>query len=337
MSLNNLSSIMKKLISNKMPSDTPVMITSWGTLPTQNSVVGTLSNIAEKVKSNKNITTPAVILVGNIVNLRNSINWFEQKPLFGKNIIITRASEQVSGLRDKLNTYGANIIELPTIKTVHVKSWKKVDSSIKNISKYDYVIFTSVNGVKYYFDRIKKLKLDSRIFKNITIITIGEKTSAKLSNYGLRSDITPSKYTAEGILSSLKKHNLKNKNVLIPRAKVARDILPLTLRELNAKVTVAECYETVLPRTSLAIKKDIIQRLKSGEIDLITFTSSSTFTNFKKMLGKDVSYLNNTLISSIGPITSITVEEHGFKAEIQPKKHTIEGLVDSIINHFKTV
>jgi len=336
MSLNNLSSIMKKLILNNMPSDTPVIITSWGTLPTQNSVVGTLSDIVGKVKSNKSITTPAVILVGNIVNLRNYINWFEKKPLFGKNIIITRASEQSSGLRDKLYSYGANIIELPTIKTVPIKSWKKVDNSIKNISKYDYVIFTSVNGVKYFFERINKNKLDSRIFKNITIITIGEKTSGELRKHGLISDLTPKKYTAEGILASLKSHNLKNKKVLIPRAKVARDILPETLSKLNAKVTVVDCYETVLPTTNSVFKKEIIYKLKSCEIDLITFTSSSTFTNLKKMLGKDVIHLNNTLISSIGPITSKTIEDHGYKTDIQAKKHTVEGLIDAIINYFKT-
>jgi len=337
MSLNNISAIMKKLISNSMPPDTPVIITSWGTLPTQNSVVGTLSDIAIKVKSNKSITSPAVILVGNIVNLRNYINWFEKKPLFGKNIIITRASEQSSDLRDKLYSYGANIIELPTIKTVPVKSWGKVDSSIKNISKYDLVIFTSVNGVKYFFERIFKNNLDSRIFKKTTIITIGEKTSTELRKNGLISDLTPNKYTAEGLISSLKSNNLKNKRVLIPRAKIARDLLPETLSKLKAKVTVLDCYETVLPRTNKIFKKELINKLKSNEIDLITFTSSSTFTNLKKMLGKDVIHLNNTLISSIGPITSMTIADYGFKTDIQAKKHTIEGLIDGILNYFSAV
>jgi len=336
MSLKNLSSITKKLISNKMPRDTPVIITSWGTLPTQNSVVGTLSDITDKVKSNKSITTPAVILVGKIVNLRNKINWFEKKPLFGKNIIITRASEQSTGLRDKLYSYGANVIELPTIKTVPVKSWKKIDSSIKNFELYDYIIFTSVNGVKYFFERIKKNKLDSRIFKNKTIITTGDKTAAELNKHGLHSDITPKKYTAEGIITSLKSHDLKNKNVLIPRAKVARNILPDTLRNLKAKVTVLDCYVTVLPVTKVEFKQDIINKLKKGEIDLITFTSSSTFTNLKKMLGKDINHLNNTIISSIGPITSMTIKENGFQPRIQAKKHTVEGLIDEIIVHFTT-
>ena len=284
MSLKNLSLIIKKLLSNGMPSDMPVIITSWGTLPTQNSAVGTLADIVDKVKENRGITTPAVILVGRIVNLRNYINWFENKPLFGKNIIITRASEQSAALRDKLHSYGANVIELPSIKTVPVKSWNTVDSAIKNFNKYNYVIFTSVNGVKYFFERIKKNKLDSRIFKDKTVITIGEKTSLELSKYGLTSDLIPKKYTAEGILSALKSHNLENKYVLIPRAKVARDILPLTLKKLKAKVTIADCYETVLPPTKSTFKKEIIEKLKSGEIDLITFTSSSTFTNVAVMV-----------------------------------------------------
>lgn len=336
MSLKNLSSITRKLMKNSMPPDTPVIITSWGTLPTQNSVVGNLSDIADRVKKDKTITTPAVILIGEIVNLRKNINWFEKKPLFGKNIIITRASEQSTGLRDTLYSYGANVIELPTIKTVPVKSWKNVDSSIKDFSKYDYVIFTSVNGVKYFFERIKINKLDSRIFNNKTIITIGEKTSAELSRHGLNSDLTPRKYTAEGILTALKAHKLNNKNVLIPRAKIARDILPDTLKELKAIVTVAECYETVIPPTPISVKKDIIHKLKSGDIDLITFTSSSTFTNLKKMLGKDITLLNNTKISSIGPITSMTIKDNGFRADIQAGKHTVEGLIVAIISYFKS-
>lgn len=337
MSLKNLSSITRKLIKNSMSPDTPVIITSWGTLPTQNSVVGKLSDIADRVKNDKTITTPAVILIGKIVNLRKNINWFEKKPLFGKNIIITRASEQSSGLRDKLISYGANVIELPTIKTVPVKSWKNTDNSIKNFSKYDYVIFTSVNGVKYFFDRIKKNNLDSRIFYNKTIITIGEKTSSELASYGLKSDLTPRKYSAEGILTSLKSHNLKNKNVLIPRAKIARDILPETLKKLKATVTIAECYETVIPTTKTEVKKDIIHKLKSGKIDLITFTSSSTFNNLKSMLGKDITYLKDTRISSIGPITSLTVEENGFHVEIQAGNHTVEGLTDDIIRYFDSI
>jgi len=336
MSLSNLSLIIKKLISKKMPPDTPVLITSCGTLPTQNAVVGTLSNIVKKVAVDNTIKAPAVILVGKIVNLRKSMNWFEKKPLFGKNIIITRASDQSSGLREKLYSYGANVIELPSIKTVPVKSWKEVDKSIKNFKIYDYVIFTSVKGVNYFFERIRKNKLDSRIFNNKTIITIGEKTAKQLNKYGLSSDLTPKQYTAEGILTDLKIYDLKNKNVLIPRAKVARDILPRTLKELKADVTVVKCYETVLPRTDRNLKLNVINKLKTGEIDLITFTSSSTVTNLHKMLGEEIKHLNNTLISSIGPITTSTIKDLGFKAEILAKKHTIEGLIDEILRYYSS-
>ena len=336
MSLKNLSSIVKRLISNGMSPVTPVIITSWGTLPTQNSVVGRLSNIAEKIKDKKEITSPAVILVGKIVNLRKRINWFEQKPLFAKNIIITRPSEQSEGLRDKLYSLGANVIELPTIKTVPSRTWKNVDDSIKNFEKYHYVIFTSVNGVKYFFERIKRNSFDSRIFKNKMVIAIGEKTALELGNYGLRPDLVPRKYTAEGIISILKPHKLKNKNVLLPRAKIARNIIPDTLRKLGAKVTVVDCYNTVIPKTDPVFLDGIKERMKAGEIDLITFTSSSTFTNLNKMLGNDINYLNNTTISTIGPITSMTVKEHGFHPEIEAKRHTVEGLVNDILSHFET-
>ncbi len=189
--------------------------------------------------------------------------------------------------------------------------------------------------MKYFFQRINYKKLDSRIFNDKTIITIGEKTSAELKKHGLTSDLTPRQYTAEGILRVLKSHNLKNKKFLIPRAKIARDILPDTLRKLKAKVTVVECYETVLPHVNPAFRKDIISKLKNNEIDLITFTSSSTFNNIIAMLKNDAKHLNNTLLSSIGPITSMTIKENGFIPGIQAKKHTVEGLIDAIIFNFK--
>ena len=211
MALKNIDLIMKKLTEEKIPKNTPVLVTTWGTVPNQKSVTGTVGNISELLRSHPDIKSPAIILVGKIVNLKKQINWFERKPLFGKNIVITRAEEQSGDFFDLLSSYGANVIEFPTIETIPPKSWKEVDKAIRDIKKFNYVIFTSVNGVKYFFSRIRKNKLDSRIFFDKKIIAIGEKTGSELESYGLVPDIMPRNYTAEGILAKLKPSELKNK------------------------------------------------------------------------------------------------------------------------------
>lgn len=333
MSLNNLSKIMKKLIKEKIPHDTPVMITSWGTMPSQKTIIGTISNICKKLEQNKQITTPAVIVVGEIVNLRNEIKWFEKKPLFGKKILVTRASDQISEFSHLLNEYGADVIELPTIEIVPPKSWAGVDKSIKEFKTYDYIIFTSVNGVKNFLSRLTFNSFDSRIFHNKTIITIGEKTALELKKFGLEPDIIPKEYSAEGILDVLDRKKIMNKNFLIPRAKIARDLLPKKLKELNAKVNVVTCYENKLPKITSEKKREIKKMLKNNKIDVITFTSSSTVTNFFKIFNGIRINIGKVLIACIGPITAKTLKDHGLEPIIIAKKYTSEGLIEAMIDH----
>ncbi len=334
MSLKNIHLIMKKLIEEKIPKNTPAMVISQGTIPTQRSVKGTIDSIAGLIRSDPAIKSPAIILVGKIVNLKKQVSWYEKKPLFGKNIVITRAEDQSSAFYDLLSSYGANVIEFPTIETIPTSSWEQVDKTIKSISKFDYVIFTSVNGVKYFFSRIFSKGLDSRIFSEKKIVVIGEKTGSELKSYGLSADIIPHNYTAEGIIESLKPSEIKGRRFLIPRAKVARDTLPKTLKEMKGKVTIASCYETVIPKIKPSLKKEFIDKLRSGGIDLIAFTSSSTVINMLKILDKNSKYLHNTNCASIGPITSDTLISNGFKPEITASKHTIEGLVSEMLKYY---
>jgi len=334
MSLKNITLIMKKLIERKMPRSTPVLVTSWGTIPRQKSLIGTVENISKIIQNEQKIQSPAIILVGKIVNLKKSISWYEKKPLFGKNIVITRAENQAADFYDLLTSFGANVIEFPTIETVDVKTFNKIDKAIREIKKYNYIIFTSVNGVNYFFSRVFKKNLDSRIFYGKKIVAIGEKTGSELRKYGITPDILPSKYTAEGILTKLDRSEIKKSSFLIPRAKIARDLIPKTLRKLNCTVTVVECYETVIPKIKNSAKKEFIEMLKSNSIDLVTFTSSSTVTNMLKLLGKESHLLNNTKLASIGPITSDTLITSGFNPEITAKKHTIEGLFSEIMKYY---
>lgn len=333
MSLNNLSKIMNKLIKEKIPHDTPVMVTSCGTMPSQKTIIGTISNICKKLEQNKQITTPAVIVVGKIVSMRNKIKWYEKKPLFGKKILLTRASDQISEFSHLLNDYGADGIEFPTIEIVPPKSWKEVDKSIREFKSYDYIIFTSVNGVKNFFARLTFNDFDSRIFHNKKIITIGEKTAFELKKFGLKPDIVPKEYSAEGILDVLDSKKIMNKNFLIPRAKIARDLLPKKLKELNAKVNVVSCYENKLPEITSEKKEEIKKMLINKKIDVITFTSSSTVTNFFKIFNNLKTTIEKISIACIGPITADNVKSHGLEPNIIAKKYTTEGLIEAMIDH----
>lgn len=334
MGLNNIKNIISKLVKAGKDPETPVLIVSNGTLPTQKSLTGTISNITKKLKSNPQITTPATIIVGNIVNLRDKINWFEGKPLFGKTVITTRDKDFNFEITNILNTEGANVINFPTIEIKPIKSRKKLDKAIEDLDKYDFVIFTSVNGVKHFFDRVESLNMDSRIFGNKKIITIGEKTAQQLKKYGLISDYTPGEYVAEAIIKLCKKIGVKDKNILIPRAKVAREILPEKLRELGAKVDVVATYETLIPKHRKKILDNIKNRLKEGRIDIVTFTSSSTAKNFFELIGNKKNNYSKTTFACIGPITADTLKSHGFKPEIIAKNYTIEGLVQEIIEFY---
>ncbi len=334
MGLNNIRNIMSKLTESGKDPETPVLVISNGTLPSQNSLVGTISNITNKLKDNPAITTPATIIVGDIINLRNKINWFENKPLFGKTVVSTRDKNYSSEIESILNQNGANVINFPTIEIKPIKNNKKLAKSIKDFDEYNFVIFTSVNGVKYLFENLKNLKKDSRIFGNKKIITIGEKTAAELKRYGLESDYTPDEYIAEGVIELCKKIGVKNKKVLIPRAKVAREILPQKLKELGAKVDVVATYETILPKHKKKDIDEIINKLKKGEINIVTFTSSSTARNFFELIGKRKTIYTKTRFACIGPITADTVKSFGFKSDIVAEKYTIEGLAQGIIDFY---
>lgn len=335
MSLHNTHTIMNKLLEHGIPPDTPVLITSNGTEPSQRSITGTVSDISAKLENNPLIKTPAVTLVGNVVNLRKELIWFEKKPLFGKKILITRASAQSADLAGMLYKLGAYIYELPVIEIKDPTSWKKADRSIMQIAKYDYIIFTSVNGVRKFMSRVFECGRDSRIFGGKKIITIGTKTAESLGRFGIVADIIPQNYVAEGIIDTLSKREIRNKNILIPRASVAREFLPEKLREMGAKVDIVECYRTQKPRHR---KKDIekIRRyLMSGDIDIVTFTSSSTVDNFFEIFGSDSKITAGFICASIGPVTSSRIEKWFHKPQITSDVYTTRGLVMSIVRHFQ--
>jgi len=332
MGMKNLPVIVKSLIESGKSPDTPIGIIQWGTLPKQRVVTGTLQDIEEKVKE-AGIGAPAIIVVGEVVSLRREFAWFEKRPLFGKKIIVTRSRHQAGKLSKALRELGAACYEVPVIKIKPLFT-EEVRKTISDVSSFDWVVFTSENGVNLFFEVLFKEGRDIRTCGKLKFATIGPATLKALKSFGIVSDVFPEKlFQQEGLIEAFKGEDLKGKKVLIPRAKEARAELPKALEELGAEVKVLPLYETVI---NLEAAEDLKTALKDGA-EVVTFTSSSTVKNFfalAKSLGIEKEVLGRLIFASIGPITSNTLREKGFSPHIEAKEFTIPGLVKAIVDYF---
>ncbi|MBI4487469.1 MAG: uroporphyrinogen-III synthase [Deltaproteobacteria bacterium] len=258
----------------------------------------------------------------------------ETKPLFGRRIVITRARSQASAFARGIEDLGGEVIEFPTIEILPPESYDPLDKAIQKIETYHWIIFTSMNGVKHFLICLQRLKRDIEDLKGIKISAIGPETAKALASTCLRVDLLPHEYRAEGILQELKPEEVRGKRVLLPRAAEARDLLPKTLREWGAEVDVLEAYRTVPARNDPPWLRALLLR---KEIDVITFTSSSTVTNFAALFsGEPIKeLLGTTLVACIGPITQQTAEERGIRVDVVPRDYTITGLTQAIVEYFK--
>ncbi len=330
MGMGNLPQICQKLIQYGRHPETPVALVRWGTRPEQRTLVGTLGDIAEKA-AQANFNNPAVIVVGEVVNLREKLAWFENKPLFGKRVLVTRSREQASVLSKKIEELGGEPWEFPTIQIVEPEDYAPLDRAISQLSTYQWVIFTSVNGVKYFFRRLRALEKDVRSLYGVKICAIGPKTKEALEKCGLMVDYVPGEYRAEEIAAGLTGKVKPGERILLPRADIARKVLPQALREMGAVVDDVATYRTVLGAGNAQLLREMLAQKK---IQILTFTSSSTVKNFVKMIGSENlnELLEGVTVASIGPITSNTARELGIKVTVEAEEYTIDGLVQAIIN-----
>ena len=344
MAVKNVALITQKLIDNGLSPDTPVAIVRWGTRPDQKTIVGTLENIAGILKENE-IKPPAVMVVGEVVKLRESLNWYEKKPMFGHRILVTR--EHLEGF-EPLEELGAEILAFPTIEIVPPKNYIELDNAIDSIETYHWLIFTSRNGVKYFFGRFFEKDRDIRDLKGIKICTIGNRTAKEVKKYGLKVDLIPEKFHAEGLIDAIinmikkkktsktksasgrqKSKSLKGVRFLLPRAEVAREILPEKIRELGGEIDVPVVYRTIKPESH---GKRLRRFLREGKITIATFTSASTFYNFKDIIGEDVEkLLKGVAIAVIGPVTAKAIKKTGLRVDIMPRESTIDEMVSEIM------
>ncbi len=274
---------------------------------------------------------PAILVVGKVVELRDTLNWFEQKPLFGRGIVITRPEKQADDLAQLLINEGANPVHFPTIKIVPPPDWRDLDAAIKNMETYDWLIFTSANGVAFFFERLFAKNKDIRDLKGVKICCIGPATAQQVESKGIRVDLVPEKFISEGILKSFSGINLRGKKILIARAAKARDVLPAGLKKSGARVDVVTAYETV---NSGKKKNELETLFKENQVDVITFTSSSTVNNFVKIMGRNFSLPKSVKVACIGPVTEATAKKAGFSVAINQEEYTMEGLVQSLIDYF---
>lgn len=331
MGVKNLTHIVTNLIKNGKDPGTTAALIRWGTTADQETLTGTLENIAEMAEEKK-FSPPAIFVVGDVVKLRDDLNWFEKKSLFGRGVVITRPEEQSSEFAELLYGEGVRVIHFPTIKIVPPDSFDDLDRVIGNIEKYHWIIFTSVNGVKFFFGRLNDLKKDVRDLKGIRICAIGPATSAAVEKFGIRVDIIPDDYIAEAVLAKFRGQEIGGKNIFLPRAEIARDVIPEGLSKLGANVDVVVAYRTV---SSGRDKTELYELIDQGKVDVITFTSPSTAINFSDIMGEDIHLPENIKIACIGPVTAAAVEKLGLKVDIVSKTYTVSGLVEALAMQIK--
>ena len=331
MGVANLPKITAKLMEHGRSGATPVALIRWGTKPQQQVWTSTVAEVADMAQREK-IKPPCIFLVGEVVNLRQQLAWFdnpELKPLFGKRVLVTRARAQASKLTQTLEELGASCVEAPAIKVVPpADQFACLDQCLTKVQEYNWVIFTSANGVEYFYQRLFASNQDSRALAQAKICAIGSATAAKLRQYGVIADVVPQEFRAEGIVEALATEVGPGTKILLPRATVARDVLPESLTKLGAEVDVAPAYET---QTGDMDVEQLREQLQAGELDVVTFTSSSTVTKLLELLGQDAqALLAHTQVMAIGPITAETCEKNGLQVQAVAKEYTIPGLVEII-------
>ncbi|KAB2954707.1 uroporphyrinogen-III C-methyltransferase [Heliorestis acidaminivorans] len=335
MGMGNLPLIVKKLIENGRDAETPVALIRWGTRPEQKTLTGTLTNIVDRAKE-ENFKNPAIIIVGEVVKLRDTLNWFEKKPLFGKRVVVTRSRQQASAFAAKLEGLGAEPWEFPTIDIQDPEDLAPLHQAIEKIHEYEWIVFTSPNGVQRFFARYFEAGNDIRDLAGVRLCAIGPQTKKELAKFGLKVDYVPEEYRAEAIIEGLKDLDWKGRKVLLPRADIARKILPEALAEFGAQVDDVVAYRTVRGGGDAKLLR---QMLAEKMIHAVTFTSSSTARNFVEMLGVEtqeelINLLEGVTLASIGPVTSGTMVELGLTVDLEATEYTIPGLTEALLKHW---
>lgn len=325
MGVRTLHDVVDALLAGGRPADTPAAVIERATYPSQRVVTGTLATIADHARAAA-VTAPAITIIGDVVRLREEIEWFERRPLAGQRIVVTRARAQASSLSSRLRELGADVIEMPAIRVEALDS-SPLYRALDSVDGYDWVMFTSQNAVELVWRAMRARSLDARALGHARIAAIGRATADALLDHGIAPDVVPARFVAESLVESLaRRDDLEGRRVLLPRATDARDVLPDGLRELGARVDVVPVYRTVLDGEGAARVGD---RLRAGDIDLVTLTSSSTARFFVDAVGAETA--RAAPMASIGPVTSAAAKALGLSVAVESEESTVPALVDAIV------
>jgi uroporphyrinogen III methyltransferase/synthase len=328
MGVKTLGSITQALLAGGMPAEMPAAAIQWGTHPRQRTVLATLETIAAKAVE-QNIAAPSIIVIGWSVVLREELNWFEQRPLFGKRIVVTRATQQAHALSDKLRELGADVFEMPATQIARL-DLAPLRAAIRDLSRYQWLILTSQNAVSIFWEQLLGEGKDARALAGLRIAAVGPATAGALLEHGIAVDVIPNRFVAEGLLEKLRdRDDVENKRVLYVTAEGARDVLPRALEEIGAQVDVLESYRSIVDGQGAA---RLTRAIEGGTVDLVTFTSGSAVRGYLDAVGDELA--TRVAAASIGEQTSEAVRDAGIELKIEAKEATIEGLVAAVLSAF---
>ena len=333
MGIKNLPHITESLMAHGRAPETPVALIRWGTRPEQEVLTGTLRDIVHKSRE-AGFKAPAITVVGEVVNLRESLRWFDNRPLFGRSVLVTRGADQAGEFTSKLERLGARVYGCPTIEIKPPRDYRDLDLAIRELESFDWIVFTSYNAVKYFFGRLGDLGLDTRALGRCRVCAVGPKTAAALAPFGLRADLVPRDYKAEGVVAAFATLEISGKRILFPKGDRAREVVPDELTRMGAQVTAPVAY---LNETPSEIPAEALQALEERRVDCVTFTSSSTVQNLAGILGDNhfLHLMDGVLVASIGPVTSKSCRDLGLDVHLEPAEYTLDALAAQLVGHYQ--
>jgi len=337
MSTTQLAENLSRLHREGLPAETPAALIRWGTMPAQQTIVGTLGDLADRVAALQ-LRPPTVVVIGEVVRMRSDVEWFEKRPLFGRSIVVTRARHQAGMFIEELEALGAGVVHVPCIDVLFPSSSTELDDALRGLERYEWIVFTSANGVRAFLDRLAVVGGDTRRLGHARLAAIGSETAKVLERAHLRADVVPNEFRAESLAATLGPDAVRGRRVLLPRAANARRVLPDTLRAFGALVDDVVAYRVETPKGDGG---GVRQRLTERSVDLVTFASSTTVRHFMDLVGGDAVRKavsleqphgrRRVLVGCIGPVTAETAREVGLPVDVQPEEYTISGFTRAIV------
>ena len=330
-----LSRLLDALVSHGWPADGQAVIVYNGTLTSQETSTGTIAELAAHAREHPR-RDPAIVVVGRVVGFRNHLRWFDERPLFGKRVLITRPRDQAAEMVDRLSILGAEAIEAPMIRIVPPEDLGSLRRAADVVEAFDWIVFTSANAVEAFMSALLDGTRDVRSLKGPRLCCVGTGTAERLARYGIKADLIPDEFRGEALVYAMAETgSIEGRRILVPRADIGRDVVVEGLRNAGALVSDVVAYRTVLEDAQQDDGPDVYRMLLDDEIDVVTFTSPSAVRNFASIYGKEqtIDLLSRTVVAAIGPVTTDAATQLGLSVTVQPAVSTIAALVDAIALH----